>query len=230
MTPAHGNAFNATAVQLLTTAERLFAENGIAGVSLRQIAAAAGSSNSSAVHYHFGTKENLVEATFAYRLPQLIERRALLNARLAPGDLRARLEAQLLPVLELAESPNNSYASFVDQLQRNVEWRPLFAAHAEIHQAQEAFLADVRHLLPDIAEPVLTMRAGQVQGLSLTAAADRERANSKQDSVIPFGLFVATLVDGLAGFLAAPVSEETLRLLARSPTTDSLSPASGGEK
>ncbi|WP_041254238.1 TetR family transcriptional regulator [Frankia sp. EAN1pec] len=202
----------ATALQLLIAAERLFAENGISGVSLRQIAAAAGSANSSAVHYHFGTKERLIEAIFAYRLPQLLERRALLRDRLAPDDVRACLEAHLLPILELAESPGNSYVSFIEQLRRGADPGRLFAQH-DIHQSREDFLAEVRRLLPDLGEPTLTIRVRQVQTLSINAAAEREREIATRQETIPFGLFVTTTLDGFAGFLTAPVSAETRRLL-----------------
>ncbi|OHV30920.1 MULTISPECIES: TetR/AcrR family transcriptional regulator [Pseudofrankia] len=225
MTHPATTPLNATALQLLATAERLFAENGIAGVSLRQIGTAAGSANSSAVNYHFGTKDRLIEAIFAYRLPHLLERRALLKERVDPDDLRARLEAHLLPVLELAESPGNSYVSFVEQLQRGADsWR-LFATQPDIRQSREEFLVDVRRLLPDIGEPTLAIRVGQVQNLSLNAAAERERAINRQQKVIPFGLFVTTTLDGFTGFLTAPVSSETRRFLARPPTTVTPEPA-----
>src|SRR3954453_7384357 len=119
MTRPQASGATATALQLLLTAERLFAEHGLAGVSLRQIAVDAGSANNSAVAYHFGSKEGLIQAIFGYRLPQLLQRRELLKARLHPGDLRARLEAHLLPVLELAESREGSYLSFLEQLERS---------------------------------------------------------------------------------------------------------------
>jgi len=204
----------ATALQLLRTAERLFAEHGLAGVSLRQIAMEAGSGNNSAVHYHFGSKERLVEAIFAYRLPQLLQRRELLKVRLHPGDLRARLEAHLLPVLELAESRDGSYLSFLEQLERSQTSRSLLAP-LEAGQSQAEFVADVQALLPDVEEPVRTMRIHQVQMLSLHAAAERERAVADNLNVIPFGLFVSTLIDACVGYLTATVSEETKRFLAR---------------
>jgi len=204
----------ATALQLLRTAERLFAEHGLAGVSLRQIATEAGSGNNSAVHYHFGSKERLVEAIFAYRLPQLLQRRELLEVRLHPGDLRARLEAHLLPVLELAESRDGSYLSFLEQLERSQASRSLLTP-LEAGQSQAEFVADVQALLPDVEEPVRTMRIHQVQMLSLHAAAERERAVADDLDVIPFGLFVSTLIDACVGYLTATVSEETKRFLAR---------------
>src|SRR4051794_11235488 len=47
---------------ILTAAERLFAEHGVAAVSNRQVSEAAGQGNNAAVGYHFGTKSDLVRA------------------------------------------------------------------------------------------------------------------------------------------------------------------------
>lgn len=46
---------------LLRTAETLFASKGIDAVSLNEINKAAGQKNTSAMHYHFGSKEKLLE-------------------------------------------------------------------------------------------------------------------------------------------------------------------------
>ena len=51
-----------TRLWLIETAERLFAERGIDNVSLREINRAAGQKNVAALHYHFGTRESLLEA------------------------------------------------------------------------------------------------------------------------------------------------------------------------
>ena len=90
---------SASARRIVEVAERLFALHGIDGVSLRQIAAAAGTANNSAVNYHFGSKEGLIAAIFQYRLPQLTSERKMLAARSDPDDLRSRFEAYYLPVL-----------------------------------------------------------------------------------------------------------------------------------
>ena len=42
------------------TAERLFAERGLAGVSLSQIGIAAGQKNNAVVHYDFGSRDSLI--------------------------------------------------------------------------------------------------------------------------------------------------------------------------
>lgn len=50
---------------LLDAAERLFAEAGIAQVSDRRVAEAAGNTNHSAVRYYFGGREGLLRALIA---------------------------------------------------------------------------------------------------------------------------------------------------------------------
>ena len=204
----------ATALQLLLAAERLFAEHGLAGISLRQISIEAGSSNNSAIQYHFGSKDDLLRAIFAYRLGDLMQRRALLRARANPDDLRAQLEAHVLPLIELAESPDSSYVSFIEQLQR------AGAVEVLLHQSdavksQEEFASGMQRLLAHIPESARSMRIQQVQDVAVHLAAERERAVRRDDAVVPFALFVSGVVDGLAGFLEAPASAETDQLIAR---------------
>jgi AcrR family transcriptional regulator len=64
----------------METAERLLAEDGLAGVSDRRILEAAGQGNKSALIYHFGTREDLILAiarthgeAIATRTRQLVE-------------------------------------------------------------------------------------------------------------------------------------------------------------
>ena len=204
----------ATSLQLLLTAERLFAEHGLAGVSLRQISIEAGSSNNSAIRYHFGSKDDLLRAIFAYRLNDLMQRRALLRARANPADLRAQLEAHILPLIELAESPDSSYVSFIEQLQR-AGAADVFAHQPSAVKSQADFTFGMQELLSHIPEPARTMRIQQAQDLAVHVAAERERAIRRNDPVVPFALFVSGVVDGLAGFLQVPASAETEELISR---------------
>jgi len=208
----------ATALQLLLAAERLFAEHGLAGVSLRQISIEAGSSNNSAIRYHFGSKDDLLRAIFAYRISDLMQRRALLRARANPDDLRAQLEAHILPLIELAESPDSSYVSFIEQLQRTGQV-DVFIHQLDAMRSQEEFISVMQRLLPHIPEPARSMRIQQAQDLAVHLAAERERAIRRDDAVVPFALFVSGVVDGLAGFLAAPASAETEQLISSKSST-----------
>src|SRR3546814_20288324 len=66
---------------LISAAERLFAERGSEAVSLREINTAAGSTNASAIQYHFGGRRGLVKAVLAKHEVD-IERRDRKSTRL----------------------------------------------------------------------------------------------------------------------------------------------------
>jgi AcrR family transcriptional regulator len=89
---------------LVATAERLFAEQGIDAVSLRTVMAEAGT-NVAAVRYHFGTKDDLVEAVVRARSEEIkAARDALLTALEESADpsLRDLAEAFVLPLAGMA--------------------------------------------------------------------------------------------------------------------------------
>jgi AcrR family transcriptional regulator len=208
---------SASAQRIVVAAERLFAAHGIDGVSLRQIAVEGGSANNSAVHYYFKSKHGLIAAIFRHRLPQLISERRLLVARCDPTDLRSRLEAQFLPVLTMAEAPDNHYVSFVEQLQRHERGSPdtLLDLPADGQASVDDFRHDLAELLTMHPAPLRAMRIAEAQAICIHAAADRERAVTAGSATVPFELFANALLDGVAGFLSAPASEATRRHLDR---------------
>ncbi len=202
-----------TKEQIVLAAERLFAAHGLDGVSLRQIGAAAGNGNNSAVQYHFGTKEQLIRAIFEYRLPQINERRRILTAQRRPSDLRSLVECYVLPTLEQGEEEGSHYLSFVAMLQQHAG-RDLFAeVPAEFQHRTDLFCRDVGQLLSHLPDPVRSHRIDQALTFSVHAASDRERAKMHDRSVLPFAVHVADVLDGLIGFLEAPVSASTLAAL-----------------
>jgi len=207
---------NPVARQILLVAERMFSQDGIAGVSLRQIAAEAGTANNSAVRYHFGTKDDLLRAIFELRLPDLLRRRSLLMEQADPDDLRERLEAHLLPLMELAEAPDCSYVSFIEQVER-AGLVDLFASQPDVIASNDVFLTEMQRLLPSVPEPARSLRVSQVQTLMVHTAAERERAVNRDATRLPFGLFVSAVVDGFTGFLSAPASARTKRLAKTAP-------------
>lgn len=107
-------------VRMILVAEALFAEGGINGVSMREIASKAGQGNHFAVQYHFGSREGLVEAIFDYRMEQMEPvRERMLAAAERKGrlnDARTLLDIVLLPQLELPDGEgHHSYAGFLSQ-------------------------------------------------------------------------------------------------------------------
>jgi AcrR family transcriptional regulator len=97
-----------TKERILDTAERLIGEQGYAATSLRQIIGEAGV-NLAAVHYHFGSKEELLDGIIARKAGPVNERRTRLfdEAEQAsnggPVPVEAILSAFLRPIFEAKE-------------------------------------------------------------------------------------------------------------------------------
>ena len=106
--------------KMILVGEVLFAEHGINGASMREIAAKAGQRNHYAAQYHFGSREGLVRAIFEYRMEQMeAARRRMLEqaaARELLMDARTLLNIIMIPQLDLEDADgNHSYASFLSQ-------------------------------------------------------------------------------------------------------------------
>ncbi len=96
-----------TKQRILDSAERLFAKHGFEATSLRNIIADA-KVNLAAIHYHFHSKEALVDAVIIRRLePINRERLRMLDEceRDGPPALEAVLEAFFAPVIRVGSDP-----------------------------------------------------------------------------------------------------------------------------
>ena len=204
-----------TKEQIVLAAERLFAERGIDGVSLRQIGAAAGNGNNSAVQYHFGSKDRLVQAVFEYRLPRLNERGSVPDRR-APSRRSAVVGGvRVRALLEQSELEGSNYMSFVAMVYQ-------YGRRDVFEQLPDIFLAGIRTyhdrlvaFMDHIHEPLRTHRIAQALALIVHAAADRERARATGQVLLPFAVALGDLVDGMVGFLQAPVSAASRDALER---------------
>ncbi|MER5750105.1 TetR/AcrR family transcriptional regulator [Streptomyces sp. NPDC002088] len=199
--------------QIILAAERHFAERGLGGASLRQISAAAGNGNNTAVQYHFGSKEGLVQAIFEYRLRALNERRCALVAERRPDDLRSWVECHVVPVLEQGEREGSHYLSFVAKLQQHGRRDVLERLGPELLAPTRLFRERVGALLADVPEPLRGHRIAHAMAFSVQAGAEREQSRARDEPVLPFAVHLGDLVDGLVGFLRAPVSEVTVSAL-----------------
>jgi AcrR family transcriptional regulator len=100
-----------TKIQILDAAERLFADAGLEATSLRQIISLA-EVNLAAVHYHFGSKEALVEAVLIRRLDPLNQERLRLldleEAKAAgkPVSVERIITALVAPALRMSRDSN----------------------------------------------------------------------------------------------------------------------------
>src|SRR5690606_10220350 len=104
--PARNRQGDATRLRLIKTAERLFAAHGVDAVSVRAINAAAGLGAAS-VHYHFGSKDELLAAVLV-ELGAPVRDRIRANAELLadapqPPDAESLVRAVTTPYLELLQ-------------------------------------------------------------------------------------------------------------------------------
>jgi AcrR family transcriptional regulator len=161
--------------RILHAAEELFAAQGFASTSLRQVTSRA-DVNIAAVNYHFGSKENLVNEVFRRRMDEMSERRMreLRAAQEAhPGELEPILRAFIEPALALTLDRHGS--AFV---------RVLARAYAEKNDRLRKFLSDnygqvlrefakaIAPTLPQLGKEELYWRMDFVAGALTYAMAD----------------------------------------------------------
>ena len=141
--------------RILHAAEELFALQGFATTSLRQVTSRA-DVNIAAVNYHFGSKENLVNELFRRRMEEMSKQRlaALHQAtETAPSQLDAILAAFVEPALAMAQDRHGGGA-FI---------RVIARAYAESNNGLRKFLSDQHgHVLREFAKAISTC----VDGLS----------------------------------------------------------------
>jgi AcrR family transcriptional regulator len=195
--------------RIVLAAERMFAARGIEGVSLRQISVASGNANNSAVQYHFGTRDELLRAILEYRRPCIEERRSELMAERRPRDLPSMIECFVLPILEQGEREDSHYLSFVAMLLNHPE-RTLFSYDPpDFRNTTAQYLHNMAALLPPAVEPLAQLRLFWAIMFAVHATADRERARTAGRVVPPFAVYATGLIDGIVGFVQAPVSSRT---------------------
>ncbi len=133
-----------TKERILGAAEELFARNGFAGASLRELTAAA-KVNLAAVNCHFGSKDKLVNEVFRRRLDELSTQRL---------DALARVLAQPRVTLEdlLAAFIHPALALSIDTSGGATFMRVLARAYAEHNERLRRFLSDnYGHVLKEFA-------------------------------------------------------------------------------
>jgi len=204
-------------VQLILAAERLFAERGIEGVSLREINLAAKQRNTSAAHYHFGSKDALVDAIFEYRRTEIGRRRDeildALEAQGNTGDLRAlaaALVSPLAPEIEGGEE-GGRYLEFLAHL--------FLTSPVKVgdilrkYQAGDArWAAMVTAALPQIPRRLVWTRLLlMARHVVISLAVYHRRGLVVGD--VGFELYLSDMVDAVAAYLSAPASARTLSLV-----------------
>jgi AcrR family transcriptional regulator len=203
-----------TRTKILLAAERLFAERGIDAVSLREIGAAAGQRNNSAVQYHFANRTTLVRELYELRLPPLNRRRAELLAQLRDdgheNDLHALVRAYVLPLAESADGQGwyiRFVARYVLRDERTDVTPPLGDEFVGAVHEVRRLLDRSLHPLP---KRVRTLRLREMELYVVTALAHLESCRSSgRDAGAPPEEFVRDVIATTAALLRAPVPTAT---------------------
>lgn len=210
-----------TRIRLITAAEKLFGDRGIHAVTLKDINVAAGQRNESALHYHFGSKSALVEAILTLRTRDIDQKRLeLVEALLASGqekDLSAVLKAMFLPMMELLGSEKGlRFIRFLAQVLNDPDFDlPDMALRGSLPGVIKANGLLVA-ALGDITPEIVIQRQRFIVEMGVSSLAIWSRHHDSVNEEAARELFISNLLDSIAGFLTAPVSEETLELLKKS--------------
>jgi AcrR family transcriptional regulator len=214
--PARISRSDKTRRRLLLTAERLFGEQGIESVSLRQIAAEARQGNHHAVQYHFGSKAVLVEELLEWRRqPMNARRREMLDtiasSAMSRDELvRATVEAIVLPMAQYLGIPHSHFLRFNYQwvmdsglITRAGETTP-YRVVDNIPSGQTG--AEAVNLLidalSDLGSRTAELRIVLVFTLLLGALAQRERVEQSGTPIsLPREVFLSELLDSLVAIL-----------------------------
>jgi TetR/AcrR family transcriptional regulator, regulator of cefoperazone and chloramphenicol sensitivity len=197
----------ATRDRLLREAERLFARHGLYRVTIREVTQAAGQRNASAVDYHFGSREGLIEAILARHGDPTDEARGKHLAQLGPDATSRDLLATLVvPYGAHLRTPEGR-----DYLRIVAQMTPAFSGWREPRAGTGPWLREILGLLEgrDPEVPVAIRRERVVEMMMLLTAAVAERARVIEEGeplALDEAVFLADLTDVLAGVLRAPRS------------------------
>ena len=196
---------------LVDAAERLFAEHGVDGVSLREINRASGAKNAIAVQYHFTDRSGVLKAVLAKHAPAVeAARHALLDEYDAGGeqDLRALAAALVRPLAGKLSDPDGGREYL--QILADVLNRPRPAVDPAALEDPANSLYRWRTLVDPFLAPEAARLHRRFTAVLYTAVELGRRARS--EAATDDRLFVSHLIDMVTAILAAPVSEETRRL------------------
>lgn len=198
---------------LLRAGEHLFARLGIDGVRVREINVLARQRNSSALHYHFGSRDGLLEAILDRHREPIEARRAAmlddLDAQDRTDDLRAVVETVVVPLaIELATESGRDYLRILPQVSPRKS--------LPVGKLPDAFGPDgirrslryAHRCLPDLEPRRREDRLANV--IDFMAYTVSRRAHDIELGVafrLPEEQFIANVVDMSVGALRAPVGD-----------------------
>lgn len=169
----------ATQEAILSAAERLFGEHGIAHVSSRQIGEAAGQGNTAAVGYHFGGKAELIRAILERHQREINARRIAALERVdGSDDIREWVACFVRPTTTHLASLGTPtwYGRFSAQVATDPAWADIAMDEARETPGLVRIAHGLQQCLPDLPEHVRAERMTMGRLLLTQVIAEHERA------------------------------------------------------
>jgi AcrR family transcriptional regulator len=229
MPPQRSDSLRTQAV-LISTAERLFAERGLEGVSLSEINRDAGQRNKSALHYHFGSRDGLLKALLEKHRFRLDAERVEMLKTYGPVEDLTLHDAVSVMVLPLArrlddhEDGGVHYIRIMAQLSATPH-HPLNDWLFNVLPPAFASIAPTLYKNIPRAPTLLRMRRTQLMNgtmfhaLLLQTYASPDQYESVAEFEVQRELYINDLIDCVCGLLSAPISEVSEK--ARAALSDS---------
>ncbi len=195
----------ATKERIVREAERLFARQGLYRVTVREITQAAGQRNVSAVNYHFGSREGLLDVILTRHGDPTDEERGKYLAEIGrDAGTRDLLSALVIPYGAHLRTPEGR-----DYLRIVAQMTGQFASWHVDRPGTGPKLREILGLLEQRPRALpLTIRRERVVGMiMLMTAAMAERARAIEDGeplALDETVFLENLTDMLLGILEAP--------------------------
>jgi AcrR family transcriptional regulator len=195
-----------TKQKILDTAQRLIGEQGYSGTSLRHIIAEAGV-NLAAVHYHFGSKEELLDELVARKAGPVNEERLRRLDRLnepghSPPSLTQVLEAFFQPMAQAADR-DPAFVRLMGRVIAEGLMAEIVQKHFQI--VSRKFLAALRQAVPHISEDEFLWRAHFMLGAMAHTMCGQPDTTGKGGSTGSFHERIERLIAFLDGGFHAPV-------------------------
>ena len=199
-----------TATKILWAAEQAFSRSGITGASIRQINALAGQRNTSAIRYHFGSKDGLLEALISQRMGELEHQRARALKRLdlakSEASVRELVEALVVPLAQRVCS-EPEWGCWVRILHELVSTRG--DAYQSVWQGQydqtsREIFARLKRAMGDLPEEVWLQRVSDLMIWVTASLSERARIlESESEAPLESDAYIENLVVTTSSALAA---------------------------
>jgi AcrR family transcriptional regulator len=210
-----------TKSQIKAAAQLLFARHGVDAVTIQQIVAAAGQRNNAALHYHFGTKEELIRQLVVDGAAVLDERRQgmlrEIDARGGPSDIREVLLVLVMPVIELGNDERwRGYIRFTSSLQASDRRTLRAALNNRWNAGYVACFAHLKRMLPlppALVEQRLTIFSIYANAILSAREAAEETRKSRHNRLWDQRSTIDNILDTLEATITCPPSAATLAIL-----------------